>query len=314
MVLISKLEKVIEERLEHEKMKQLNIDLVKLEKSDVDVDIKLANFSGERSSKFINGIKIGLGMGAGYVIMMFIIIYGAMVMRSVIEEKTNRIIEVIISSVKPYQLMLGKIIGTALAGLLQFFIWAVILAVILFVSSYFLGMDAIETMKQGRQLPAAQMDVMAQTKAQFFVGEILKLPLLSMFIWFVLFFLGGYLLYSSIYAAIGSAVDNETDTQQFMFPVLMPLMIGVYVGFATVINDPHGMIASIFSYIPLTSPIVMLMRIPFGVPWWQVLISLLILILTFLFVVWIAAKIYRVGILMYGKKASYKELYKWLKY
>jgi ABC-2 type transport system permease protein len=131
---------------------------------------------------------------------------------------------------------------------------------------------------------------------------------------FIFFFIGGYLLYASLYAAIGAAVDNETDTQQFMLPVMLPLMIGVYVGFATVINDPHGNIATIFSMIPFTSPIVMLMRIPFGVPWWQITISLLLLLLTFLFVVWLAAKIYRVGILMYGKKISYKELYKWLKY
>ena len=130
----------------------------------------------------------------------------------------------------------------------------------------------------------------------------------------MLYVLGGYLLNSSVYAAIGSAVDNETDTQQFMMPVLMPLMIGVYVGFATVINDPHGTVATVFSMIPFTSPIVMLMRIPFGVPWWQIVVSLILLYLTFLFVIWIAAKIYRVGILMYGKKASYKELWKWIKY
>ena len=135
-----------------------------------------------------------------------------------------------------------------------------------------------------------------------------------MFVLFILYFLCGYLLYSSIYAAIGAAVDNETDTQQFMLPVIMPLIIGVYVGFATVINDPHGNIATIFSMIPFTSPIVMLMRIPFGVPWWQILISLLILIGSFLGVVWIASKVYRIGILMYGKKISYKEIYKWLKY
>ncbi|MCK5637109.1 MAG: ABC transporter permease, partial [Flavobacteriaceae bacterium] len=148
----------------------------------------------------------------------------------------------------------------------------------------------------------------------FMLTEILNLPLLSMFFYFILYFLLGYLLYSSIYASIGAAVDNETDTQQFMLPVIMPLMIGVYVGFATVINDPHGAVATTFSMIPFTSPIVMLMRIPFGVPWWQIAISLFLLLITFLIVVWIAAKIYRVGILMYGKKVNYKELYKWLKY
>lgn len=313
MVLISSLENNLEKKLEKEKMLQLNIDLKKLEQSDLNVDIKLSNYSGEKSSKLVNGIKIALGMGAGYIIMMFIIVYGAMVMRSVIEEKTSRIVEVIISSVKPFQLMMGKVIGTAGAGLLQFFIWAVLMFLMLVAGSYFFGMDSMASV-QTAQIPTDQMEAIATNDAQFALSEILKLPLFSMFIWFILFFLGGYLLYSSIYAAIGSAVDNETDTQQFMMPVIMPLMIGVYVGFATVINDPHGTVATVFSMIPFTSPIVMLMRIPFGVPLWQIALSLFLLILTFLAVIWLAAKIYRVGILMYGKKVNYKELYKWLKY
>ncbi len=313
MVLISSLENNLEKKLEKEKMLQLNIDLEKLEQSDLNVDIKLSNYSGEKSSKLVNGIKIALGMGAGYVIMMFIIVYGAMVMRSVIEEKTSRIVEVIISSVKPFQLMMGKVIGTAGAGLLQFFIWAVLMFLMLVAGSYFFGMDSMASV-QTAQIPTDQMEAVATNDAQFAISEILKLPLFSMFIWFILFFLGGYLLYSSIYAAIGSAVDNETDTQQFMMPVIMPLMIGVYVGFATVINDPHGTVATVFSMIPFTSPIVMLMRIPFGVPWWQIALSLFLLIITFLAVIWLAAKIYRVGILMYGKKVNYKELYKWMRY
>lgn len=313
MVTISELESILEKKLQKEKMLQLNIDLKKLERSKVNVDINLANFSGERSSKMINGIKIGLGMSAGYVIMMFIIIYGAMVMRSVIEEKTSRIIEVIISSVKPFELMLGKILGTAAAGLTQFFIWVIIILFIFMVSSMVFGIDISPDMNT-TQMSAEQLEVLTQNDTQFIFTEILKLPLLSMFVYFILYFLLGYLLYSSIYASIGAAVDNETDTQQFMLPVIMPLMIGVYVGFATVINDPHGGVATIFSMIPFTSPIVMLMRIPFGVPWWQIGLSLFILVVTFLIVVWVAAKIYRVGILMYGKKINYKELLKWIRY
>jgi ABC-2 type transport system permease protein len=177
--------------METEKMLKLGIDLEKLKRSKLNVDIKLSNFSGERSSKLINGIKIGLGMGAGYFIMMFILIYGAMVMRSVIEEKTSRIIEVIISSVKPFQLMMGKVLGTAAAGLLQFLIWALILGIILIAGSYFLGVD---TMQHAGQIQA-QQEAMSQTDAQFVMSEIMKLPLLSMFLWFVLFFLGGYLLF-----------------------------------------------------------------------------------------------------------------------
>jgi len=313
MVTISELESIIEKKLQNEKMIQLNIDLQMLEKSSVNVDINLLNFSGEKSSKLINGVKIGLGMGAGYMIMIFIIVYGAMVMRSVIEEKTSRIIEVIISSVRPFQLMLGKIFGMAAAGLTQFFIWGILLFIGLIISSFVFGLDLSGNLNT-TQIPAEQMEVLSQSKGQFILLEIFNLPLFSMFVLFIMYFLFGYLLYSSIYASIGAAVDNETDSQQFMLPVLMPLMIAVYVGFATVINDPHGNIATIFSMIPFTSPIVMLMRIPFGVPWWEILISLLILFITFLGVVWIAAKIYRVGILMYGKKVNYKEIYKWLKY
>ena len=308
MVLVSELENTVKSRLEKEKMMQLGIDPQKLEQSNVQVNIQMANFSGEKSSKMINGLKIAIGMAAGYMVMMFIIIYGAMVMRSVIEEKTSRIVEVIISSVKPFQLMLGKVIGTAGAGLLQFLIWAVIIGILLFIGSWVFGVDTMSGTN------TAQMEAMAQSEAQFAFNEIAQLPLFSIFFWFILFFLGGYLLYSSIYAAIGSAVDNETDTQQFMLPVLMPLMIGFYIGFATVINDPHGTVSVIFSMIPFTSPIVMLMRIPFGVPWWQIVISLILLYVTFFFVIWVAAKIYRVGILMYGKKASYKELWKWIRY
>ena len=260
-------------------------------------------------------MKIGIGMSAGYMIMMFIIIYGAMVMRSVIEEKTSRIIEVIISSVKPFELMMGKIIGTALAGLLQFSIWGVLLLIIGVVASSIFGVEPVNL--EGVNVPIEQTEVMkevASNEAQLIFEEIMKLPLATMFISFIVYFIGGYLLYSSIYAAIGAAVDNETDTQQFMLPVLIPLMLGVYVGFAAVISDPHGPISTVFSMIPFTSPIVMLMRIPFGVAWWEILISLTLLLATFLIIVWFAAKIYRIGILMYGKKPTYKELYKWMRY
>jgi len=314
MITISSLESILDKKLENEKMKKLEIDLIKLQEARVDTDIKLSNFDGIKSSKLINGIKIGIGMGAGYLIMMFILIYGAMVMRSVIEEKTSRIVEVIISSVKPFQLMMGKILGTAAAGLTQFIVWGILMGVIFVGSSYFFGVDLSSNGVGGQQMAMDQMNQMAQSETQLVFTELMNLPLVSTFIYFILYFLLGYLLYSSLYAAIGAAVDNETDTQQFMLPIMLPLMLGVYIGFATVINDPHGTVATIFSMIPFTSPIVMLMRIPFGVPWWQIMISLLLLVLTFIAVVWLAAKVYRVGILMYGKKINYKELMKWIRY
>ena len=316
MSVIGDLENKIATKIKNKKLNNFGIDLKKIEASKIETDIKMYNFSGEESSKLINGLKIGIGAAAGYLLMMFVIIYGNSVMRSVIEEKTSRIIEIIVSSVKPFQLMLGKIIGNASAGLLQFFIWGIILFGIITVASSVFGVDMVEM--QTARVPAAQMEaVKAATggeEMQMIMQEILRLPILKMFVLFIFYFLGGFMLYSSLFAAVGAAVDNETDTQQFMLPIMLPLMLGIYVGFATVMNDPHGSIAVLFSYIPFTSPIVMLMRVPFGVSWYELAISMALLLVTFVFMVWLAAKIYRVGILMYGKKPTYKDLYKWLKY
>ncbi len=316
LFIIKDLERVIETRLRNLKLTNFGIDLQKIEASKIDATIKMFNFSGEESSKLINGLKIGVGAIAGYLLMMFVMIYGTSVMRSVIEEKTSRIIEIIVSSVKPFQLMLGKIIGNASAGLLQFFIWGILLLILSTIASAVFGVDVVEM--QTAKIPTEQVEILQQNanagEMQGVIQEILKLPLFTLFILFIFYFLGGFMLYSSFFAAVGAAVDNETDTQQFVFPIILPLILGVYVGFATVINDPHGPVSTIFSIIPFTSPIVMLMRVPFGVPWYELLISMLLLFLTFVTVVWFAAKIYRVGILMYGKKPTYKDLWKWMRY
>lgn len=314
--LVEDLTNKVEHKLFNLNLEDRGVDVLQIEASKMDVDITLENFSGERTSKLGNVLKLVFGGVAGYLLMMFIIIYGNMIMRSVIEEKTNRIIEIIISSVKPIQLMMGKIIGTSLAGITQFLMWLVVGVILLTMVSVVFNVDLVEARMQQQQLlveTAAQqgnMDVVVQSA----VNELFKLPLGTLIACFIVYFIGGYLLYSSLYAAIGAAVDNETDTQQFMLPIIMPLMLGIYVGFFTVMEDPHGTVSTIFSFIPLTSPIVMLMRIPFGVPWWQILTSIVLLYLTFSLTVWFAAKIYRVGILMYGKKPSYKEIYKWIKY
>ena len=311
---ISDVEEVIDSVITQENLKVLGFDAEKIDKAKADSSLKLSKFSGEESLKGLNEIKVAIGGLFGYLIMMFIVIYGNFVMRSVIEEKTSRIIEIIISSVKPYQLMMGKIIGNSLAGILQFLIWAIVGTLLFFIASTFLGlqMGASSTMSPEMMEAAGNVDKMA--KLQMYFNEITNLPLVTLIISFIIYFIGGYFLYSSFYAAIGAAVDSETDSQQFLLPIIMPLILGVYIGFFTVINDPHGTIATVFSIIPLTSPIVMLMRIPFGVPLWQLLLSIGLLYGTFIFVVWFAAKIYRVGILMYGKKPTWKELYKWLKY
>ncbi|WP_028890149.1 ABC transporter permease [Tenacibaculum ovolyticum] len=316
MSVLGNIERKIETRFRNLKLNNFGIDLAKIKASKISSDIKMFNFSGEESSKAKNVASIIAGGAAGYLLFMFVMIYGTSVMRSVIEEKTSRIIEIIVSSVKPFQLMLGKIIGNASAGLLQFLIWGIILFIISIVASSLLGIDMVEM--QTSKVPAEQMDAMKQAasggKLEQIMKEVLNLPLFKIFCLFIFYFLGGYMLYSSLFAAVGAAVDNETDTQQFMMPIMLPLMLGIYVGFFTVINDPHGPISVIFSYIPFTSPIVMLMRIPFGVAWWEIALSMLLLVITFMFMVWFAAKIYRVGILMYGKKPTYKDLWKWIRY
>ena len=310
---IEKTQEIIAKKMTLTNLEEAHLDTLAIHQAEADVTINLKKASGEQSLKGLNEIKIAIGGAFGYLIMMFIIIYGNMVMRSVIEEKTNRIIEIIISSVKPFQLMMGKIIGTSLAGILQFFIWAIIGLSLLFSASVFLGANVGATNQIPPEMMQSAQQEMAST-AQMYITEILNLPIATILSCFVIYFIGGYFLYSSFYAAIGAAVDNETDSQQFLLPIIMPLVLGVYIGFFTVVNDPHGTVATVFSMVPLTSPIVMLMRIPFGVPLWQIAISIVILFATFFLVVWFASKIYRVGILMYGKKPTWKELYRWLKY
>ena len=296
----------LENAIFYQNLQSQNISLESITSAKEKINIDLQNFSGEKSSKLANWLKLIFGGASGYLLMMFIVVYGNMIMRSVIEEKTSRIIEIIVSSVKPIQLMLGKIIGTSLVGITQFILWLVIGGCLMVFLTNVFGVTPSNTISPAEIQQNGQ--VMQEILFEFF-----KFPIMKLVGCFFIYFIGGYLLYSSMYATIGSAVDNETDTQQFIFPVLMPLMLAIYVGFFTVIEDPHGSISVLFSYIPLTSPVVMLMRIPFGVSWWEILISVTLLYLTFFIILWFAAKIYRVGILMYGKKASYKELIKWLK-
>lgn len=321
--ILESLERIFKERLKQERLRELGISSMEYTEMDRSYQMNISTFDGEQNLKGINEIKAIIGGGFGYLIMMFIIIYGGFVMRSVIEEKTSRIIEVIISSVKPFQLMMGKIIGTSLAGITQFGIWIVSGTILLVISMAIFDIDpavvsgsgALPVMGAGSNavIPSAEATM------QLYAQELFDIPWVLLITFFLVYFILGYLIYSSIYAAIGAAVDNETDTQQFIFPIILPLMLAIYVGFFSVFSNPHGPIAVGFSLFPLTSPIVMMMRLPGGigeggVPIWQLVSSILILMATFIGIVWLAAKIYRVGILMYGKKPSYKELFKWLKY
>ena len=312
IVVMTQIERIVQQQANTLALNQAGIDAQAISDLYFDVRPQLETFKGQETSKLGSGLKLIFGGAAGYLLFMFIIIYGNMIMRSVIEEKTSRIIDVIISSVRPIELLLGKIFGTTLAGITQFAVWVILVGVLGTVMSQVLGVE----MQTGSQVAMEQGAALAQTNdlpAQILM-EIFQLPMTNLVVMFFLFFIGGYLLYASLYAAIGAAVDSETDTQQFMIPIIMPLIIAVYVGVFTVIEDPHGTVSQVFSFIPLTSPVVMLMRIPFGVPLWEQIVSVVLLFTTFIGTVWFAAKIYRVGILMYGKKPSYKELLKWLKY
>ena len=321
--ILDNLENVFEERLRMQRLQELGVSVSDFESVGNNFEIKTATFTGEQNLKGITEIKAFIGGAFGYLIMMFIIIYGGFVMRSVIEEKTTRIIEVIISSVKPFQLMLGKIIGTSLAGVTQFAIWIISAFLMFGVLILVFDIDPSALNSGASNTPGliggAAYVAASDSAMQLYANELFRIPWIMLICFFVIYFVLGYLIYSSIYAAIGAAVDNETDTQQFIFPIILPLMLAIYVGFFSVFNNPHGPIAVGFSLFPLTSPIVMLMRLPGGigeggVPIWEVVVSILLLIITFIGIVWLAAKIYRVGILMYGKKPSYRDLLKWLKY
>ena len=312
LAVINNIESQLENILTNENFKINNIDINRINQYKVYVNIYQETFKGEKTTKADGAIKLIFGMILGLMLYMFIFIYGSMIMMSVIEEKTNRIIEVVISSVKPFQLMTGKIIGVSLAGLTQFVMWGILITVF---SSLFSSFFGISTTYENTDLILNTSEDSALSSAALgMISAFVNLPLLNILIAFVFYFLGGYLLYSSIFAAIGAAVDNQTDAQQFLMPITIILIVALYVGILTVPEDPNGIVAQIFSFIPLTSPVVMMMRIPHGVPLIEQMISLLILFLSVILVIWIAAKIYRIGILMYGKKPSYKELIKWLKY
>lgn len=286
---------------------------------------------GGEAKKSNTELSMAIAYIGGLLIYMFIFIYGAQVMRGVIEEKTNRIVEVVISSVKPFQLMMGKIIGIALVGLSQFVLWIILTAGILQVVQVTLMPDPTQMMEQMQaQSPQSIMsdnEIVSENQEEKPVtadnNELNELQVIVSSLqninWglivgvFAFYFLFGYLLYGSLFAAIGSAVDNETDTQQFMLPITIPLIIGLLIMF-NAMNNPDSAVSYWGSIIPFTSPIVMMARMPFIPPWYDVVISMVLLVLTFLGTTWLAGKIYRTGILMYGKKVNYKEILKWLKY
>lgn len=303
--------------VEQQKLASYNIPNLKqmVEQSRANIDIPTIKWGNDgREQLGSSELAIGIGMISAFIIYMFIVIYGAQVMAGVVQEKTSRIVEVIISSVKPFELMMGKIIGIALVGLTQILLWVLLTGLISYVASLFMGtnidLNALnEANKSGMGMQAMPETNVVQNLFQLLSG----FDLLKILVFFVLYFLGGYLLYASLFAAVGSAVDSETDTQQFSLPLTLPIIFAIYAAIYSAQN-PDGPFAIWCSMIPFTSPIVMMVRLPYGVPAFQIALSLGILVLSFLGTTWMAGKIYRTGILMYGKKVSWKELWKWLKY
>jgi ABC-2 type transport system permease protein len=303
----NEIENKLSDIIQRQKLELAGIDLQILEGVTTQIEVETIIIGEEGETTGNAEVSFGISFMCGILIYMFIFMYGTMVMRGVIEEKTSRIVEVIISSVKPFQLMLGKILGVALVGLTQFMLWIILTIIIsAFAEVLFFDMSAIATENSG----------MGQEQSVI-VSELLKslagINIAQLLISFVFYFLGGYLLYSALFAAVGSAVDAEADTQQFILPITIPLILS-FILMQPVMDNPDGVLAYWLSLIPFTSPIIMMVRLPFGVSNAELILSMALLVTGFLATTLFAAKIYRTGILMYGKKASYKELWKWITY
>lgn len=311
----------IERILEAEKLKAYDIDNLQQILDEVATSVTMQTFRNDKSQEEetqagSSAVATAAGFILGMILYMFLLMYGAMVMQSVIEEKQNRVLEVMVSSVRPFQLMLGKILGVAAVAVVQLLIWGVLIVVLgSFVMPMLLPEEVLagaQAMQQGMPdataLAGVNPDMLQAVAAVTDTAYIAKL-----FGCLVLFVFGGYLLYSAMFAAVGSAVDNVQDTQQFQLPITLPIILALIV-MMTVIKDPNSPLAFWCSMIPFTSPIVMMARVPYGIPWWEVALSLALLYASFVAMVWFAAKIYRVGIFMYGKKPSFKELLKWVRY
>ena len=310
--LVSNVRNVLADTIETAHLTAMGVPNIQemVEQAHVDVDVRSIKWSeaGDEQESSTDAAMV-LGLMLSILTFMFVLMYGAMIMNSVIEEKTNRIVEVVVSSCRPFQLMLGKIIGVGLIGLTQLFIWIVLLVIVAMVAGSALGFgqvspDAVspESMRMAKDMGAMEM----------IMHETLSINYTPIIVGFILYFLGGYLLYSSLFAGLGSAVDQASDSSQFTSPVILIMLVAFYAGMACMEN-PSGPTAVWCSIIPFTSPVVMMIRLPFGVPFWQLALSLGLLFGTALAITWLAARIYRRGILHYGKKVSFGDLFKWMK-
>lgn len=315
----NRLEKIIESEKKAIVIEESGIPDLEEKLAATRTNIKLETIKiGEKGEAVESSTELAMGVGyaAGFIIYMFVFIYGAMVMRGVMEEKSSRIVEVIISSVKPTQLMIGKIIGIGLVGLTQLVFWIVLMFLIVTGLQFFLAPDQAEVLQQSQSMIAANPQLQAATQDNAVLNTInlignLNIPLILGS--FLFYFLGGFLMYSSLLGAVGAAVDHEEEAQQLMLPVTIPLIFSIIILFP-VVKNPEGTLAFWASMIPFTSPVIMMVRVPYGLPTWELLLSMAILIGSIYGTIWIAGKIYRTGILMYGKKVNLKEIIKWLFY
>jgi len=322
-ITLQNIENGLSEIAQAQRLLSAGIDTAVLAKAQKPISIEARQITDAGEKDAQTYVAYGIGFISALLIYMSLFIYGSQVMRGVIEEKVSRVVEVIISSVKPFQLMLGKIIGIGLVGLTQFVLWITLSLVLstmagtLLVNNNTHTKSVQVTQMQNATTPHAAVTAAGQSpenSMNTIMQSLDSIPIAYTIGCFLFYFLFGYLLYSAIFAAVGSAVDNETETQQFMLPITLPLVFTFVLSMNFVINNPDSSLSIWLSMIPFTSPIAMMIRIPFGVPAWQLAISMLLMIGGFLFTTWVAGRIYRVGILMYGKKASYKELAKWFMY
>ncbi|UOQ97049.1 ABC transporter permease [Hymenobacter sp. 5317J-9] len=318
------------------KMEKSGISQEKLDRLRSEVELKAISLdeSGKEANSNAKATSL-TAYGLALAIYLFIFVYGVQIMRGVGEEKSSRIMEVMLSSVKPFDLMMGKIVGIAAVGLTQFLLWGILSYGVGTVLTPMLLREKPKTevatappaaAREGVRAPQSSSAKMDQAmsgsatamnpanRADGMFSALANLPIGTILFGFIIYFLGGYLLYGALFGAVGAAVDDQTDTQQFMFPITMPLILSYIVGVSVILRNPDGPVAFWMSMIPFTSPIAMVIRLPFGVPMWQLALSIFLLILGFVGTVWVAARIYRVGVLMYGKKVTYKELGKWMFY
>ena len=308
----------VNDAVEEYRIRQYGIDNLRQIMEDVRSDVSVTEYTlGESGEEKISesGIYMMVSMILGIIIWMFITMFGGQVMSSVIEEKNSRVVEVLISSVKATDLMFGKIIGVALVAITQFLLWIILSVVLVTAASQFMGQDMMQSLQNAPEMmtgPEAAMVQGTPGELQTILGTLSNIPWVKLIVSFLIFFILGYLLYASLFAAVGSAVENEGDAAQLQLPLTIPLMIAYFI-ILMAFKNPDGGLVVWTSMIPFTSPIVMLARIPYGVPMWQLVLSIALLFFTFIGCAWVSAKIYKVGILMFGKKSTFSDLWKWLK-